>query len=141
MDKAQEVKHLWRDAIKRKSLSHTTLENTLDDVKFLLDRIETLERDLADSLSPVSSRMGSLTMMEDGVIHYRINGLFIPISVVVRGLRILQDLKLSGQKVSKTLEKEQADLFKFLEDAFYDPTAKTRLEEGHEAENGQAENE
>lgn len=122
MDKIQEVKHQWRSAIAKKSLSHTTLDDTLNDVKFLLDRVEALERDLADALNPVSSRMGALTTMIDGVIYYRINGLFIPISVIVRGLRILNDLRTSGQKVSKTLGKEQTELFKFLEDAFKEPT-------------------
>jgi len=50
-------------------------------------RIRELESDLADALNPVSSRMGALTHLEGGVLSYRINGMFVPVSEIANALK------------------------------------------------------
>jgi len=50
-------------------------------------RIRELESDLADALNPVSSRMGALTHLEGGVLSYRINGMFVPVSEIADALK------------------------------------------------------
>lgn len=118
MDKAQEVRHRWRIAHERKAITHLTHQEILDDVSFLQKRIDELERDLADALNPVSSRMGTLVHLENGVLYYRVNGMFIPLHAIVAGLKLLHDLQKSGQKLSKGMEKEQEEMFKYLDQAF-----------------------
>lgn len=121
MDKSQEVRHRWRLAAERKSLDHMTKDELLSDGLFLQKRIDELERDLGDALNPVSSRMGSLTHVEDGVLSYRINGMFVPLSAVVAGLKVLNELRKSGAPISEGMLAEEAEMFKILEKAFHDP--------------------
>lgn len=120
MDQNQEVKHRWRIANERQSTDHISKQEILADGRFMQKRIEELERDLADALNPVSSRMGSLTHIENGVLFYRINGMFIPLSAVVAGLKLLNDLRKDGALSDEQLEQE-ADALKFMEKAFTDP--------------------
>jgi len=147
MDEAQIVRNRWRivfelairDLQVRKMTETVSEEQVLDDVSFLQKRVDDLERDLADALSPASSRMGTLVKMEDGVLYYRINGLFVPISAVVAGLKFLNGLRKSGRPISKGMEKEEVEMFKIIEDAFDDLTEKKRPEEFNESENGEDE--
>ncbi len=50
------------------------------------EKIRELEDQLSHALNPYSSRGGSVVYMEDGIISYRIDGKFIPISKIKEAL-------------------------------------------------------
>ncbi len=57
-------------------------------IKKLADaRVRELERDLADALNPYSSRMGALVKLENDVLFYRVNGMFVPADEIADALR------------------------------------------------------
>lgn len=108
MDEFQTLKYRWGICKERKAVIGVSVAQILSDIQFLLKRIEDLEHELAESLNPVSSAVGQVTLIEDGVLHYMINGKYLPIDAISAAVTAAEEKKAKKprKKKAKTNEDE-----------------------------------
>lgn len=101
MDEFQTLKYRWGICAERKAVVGISATQILSDIGFLLKRVSDLERNFADAINPVSSRIGQATLVQDGILHYMVNGKFVPISEIAAALQAVEEKKAKKTRKKK----------------------------------------
>lgn len=113
MDKIGEIINRWWRVLEKPTvdlqkaaLIKISLEQNINDFRYLLENVKSLEERLSAAQNPYSSQVGQAILWKDGELSYLINGSYLSVKSVIDGLRLLT--KLSGK--IKTITKEDKEI-------------------------------
>ena len=127
MDKLGEVNNRWHRVFEKSdvaaqqiALGRIPSNQIINDVRYLSDKIKSLEERLSAAQNPFSSQVGQTVLWKDGELLYMLRGTYVPVEDIVKGLSLLKELynNLINPR------KEQTDIVKKLDAAMSDVVSK-----------------
>ena len=140
MDKRGELNNRWHRIFERsesvdqqEALSKIPDHQIINDVRFLVAELKSMEERLSAAQNPFSSQVGQTVLWKDGDLLYMLRGTYVPVEDIVKGIVLLKELytnlinpRKEQSEVVKKLDAVISDVIPKVNEAYNDKDTKKK---------------